>query len=39
MMRTSSNTGITSNTASERYSGGCEKGDDSALYTTKFAAV
>ncbi|MPC30012.1 putative all-trans-retinol 13,14-reductase [Portunus trituberculatus] len=32
-------TGITSNTASKRYSGGCEKGDDGALYTTKFAVV
>ncbi|MPC43923.1 hypothetical protein E2C01_037581 [Portunus trituberculatus] len=32
-------TGITSNTISERYSGGCEKGDDRALYTTKHAAV
>ncbi|MPC69368.1 hypothetical protein E2C01_063591 [Portunus trituberculatus] len=38
-MRTGSNTGITSNTVSERYSGSCEKEDNKALYTTKCAAV
>ncbi|MPC43141.1 hypothetical protein E2C01_036778 [Portunus trituberculatus] len=38
-MRTSGNTGITSNMVPERYSGGYEKGDDRALYTTKCAAV
>ncbi|MPC13059.1 hypothetical protein E2C01_005778 [Portunus trituberculatus] len=39
MHTSNQDTGITSNTASERYSGGCKKGDDRALYTTKCVAV